>query len=220
MKIKHIYTYILALAMLSCGVGSEETETENPLTEFSDALNELNEELSENAIIQEIYTISSESAGDFSLGGAIPSSTDTYSVTEETVMTETEEGPYEELVYKVSDDRVDLLQITREYDYETSEYLDLIGEMNIYSDRFQTSNGIGVGSTLAEFMETYPDYEIWYTYISDMYVVETPGLTVQFLLDGNGYKGDYPDGVGEIVDLTAENFNTDTKIVTVRMYKI
>ncbi|NOQ72259.1 MAG: hypothetical protein GQ574_09675 [Crocinitomix sp.] len=222
MKTIRLIPFIAIATLVSCG-GEQKPEKpiepENPLAELTEIFEDLNEELSEIDGIQEIYTITSESAGDFTLGGAIPVSTDEYTVKEENITTDTEEGPFTETVYNVSDENENLLQIMLEYDYETGEYKDAIGEMNIYSDRFQTVEGIGMGSTIIEFMDAYPDYKIWYTYVSDMYVIETESLGVQFLLDGSGFEGEI-SGSSDMEILSAEDFSADTKIVTVRMFKI
>ncbi len=220
MKIIRIIPVFAAATLLSCGGEPIEEETQNPFEELTEVLEDLNDELSEIDGVQEIYTITSGSAGDFNLGEAIPASSDEFDVKEEVAIFESEEGPYEETVYKVSAENEELLQLSPAYNYETGEYMDEIGEINIFSDRFQTAEGIGAGSSLTDFMEAYPDYKIWYTYVSDMFVIETESLAVQFLIDGEGYKGDYPEITGDMIELSKEDFETDTKIVMVRMYKI
>jgi hypothetical protein len=220
MKTKYVIPVLSALVLTACGGDPVVEETENPLAELNEIMEDLNEDLTEIEGIQEIYSITSEAAGDFILGEKIPESTEDYSVEEKIETYESEEGPYEETVHIVSNGDEELLRITPQYDYETGEYLDEIGEMNISSDRFQTTEGIGAGSTLADFMEAYPDFKIWYTYISDMYVVETEGLSVQFLLDENGYVTDYPEIDSDMVEISKDDFDATTKIVSVRMFKL
>lgn len=220
MKIIRIIPVFAAVTLLSCVEEPAEEETQNPFEELTEVLEDLNDDLSEIDGVQEIYTITSGSAGDFNLGEAIPTSSDEFEVKEEIETFESEEGPYEETVYNVSAENEELLQLSPAYDYETGEYLDEIGEINIFSDRFQTAEGIGAGSSLNDFMETYSDYKIWYTYVSDMYVIETEDLDIQFIIDGEGYKGDYPEITGDMVELSKEDFEDDTKIISVRMYKI
>ncbi|MFT5821192.1 MAG: hypothetical protein ACI8ZM_002441 [Crocinitomix sp.] len=219
MKTIHLIPIAALSFLISCGGDQKPVEPVAPENPLAEILENLNDELSEIEGIQEIFPITSESAGDFKLGDAIPVSTEDYSVAEENITSETEEGPNTEAVHNVFDDNGELIQISCEYNYETGEYIDAIGEINIYSDRFQTAEGIGVGSTITEFMTAYPDFKIWYTYVSGMYVIETEVLDVQFLLDETGFQGEVED-VLDMVILNAEDFKIDTKIVTVRMYKI
>lgn len=206
--------------MLLFACGGEENQADQLTEELNDALETITEEIPnlEEEIV--IYDITNDKAGDFGIGDAIPTSSDDYMVEEKTVLIQSEEGPYEETIHSVSNTDEELMVITPEYDYETGEYTDNIGEINVYSDRFQTAEGIGVGSSLEEFMETYTDFSIWYTYVSDMYVIETEQYNAQFILDGKGFEGDIDSfAAGEMFDVSASDFDLETRIVTVRMFK-
>ena len=81
----------------------------------------------------------------------------------------TEEGPSEETSYVVSGKGVDLLTILPEYDYDTGNYTENIGEIIVLYDKFRTMDNIGVNSTIEEFQKAYPDFKLWYTYVSGIY---------------------------------------------------
>lgn len=96
------------------------------------------------------------------------------------------------------------------------------GEIDLLTNDFQTEKGIGVGSTIEEFVAAYPDYKIWYTYVSNKYVIETPGLPeVEFILDPLSFIGD--ENVlneSDMVTLTMGQMNVKAKITTIKVFEI
>lgn len=60
-------------------------------------------------------------------------------------------------------------------------------------------------------MAAYPDLKIWYSYVSDIYVIETPRLDkIQFLLDGNDFiKEGGPDFDNDMTILQPSEFKKD-----------
>ena len=111
-----------------------------------------------------------------------------------------------------------LLQISFKYDYEKGDYSNKIGDILIKHKIFRTEENIGVESTIDEFIDSYPDYYIWYTYISGMYVIESTDMKTQFLLDENGYIGKKELMAGDMVELSKEDFSSNTKIIAIRIY--
>ena len=95
-----------------------------------------------------------------------------------------------------------------------------IWEFKITSPEFKTSEGLGVGATISDFIETYPDYSLWYTYVGDWFVLETPKYKgVQFKLDENGFLSTQKDITRrDQVALLLSDFNPETKITDIRIY--
>lgn len=167
---------------------------------------------------QQNYLILDRSAGKFKIGQPIPfpSSSDSYKVIRESQVRMTEEGPYEETVYVVREGNEDLLNIIPRYNYETETYTDTIGEIIVLSPKYRTPNGIGVNSTITEFIHQYPDYHIWYTYVSGMYVIESNDLKAQFILKEKDFTGTL-NVTSEITPLEKSDFKADAKILKVRL---
>ena len=89
--------------------------------------------------------------------------------------------------------------------------------MVVLSEKFKTNHGIGVNSTLTQFIKTYPEYSLWYTYVSDLYVLETPIFEGQFLLSSEDYNGEI-DNYSDIIELQKEDFNPETRIKQIRIF--
>ncbi|MDR2911427.1 MAG: YbjP/YqhG family protein [Bacteroidales bacterium] len=134
------------------------------------------------------YLITDHAIDMFLIGGEIPHYSDRYSITK-TIETRTEEGEEFEIpVYTVSENGQNLLNIKTEYDYNTEQFSEKVGSIYILSDKFKTAENIGLHSTIEEFMEAYPDFTIWYSYINRWYVIETKQFDfIQFFLDGNDF---------------------------------
>ena len=73
-----------------------------------------------------------------------------------------------------------------------------------------------MNSALEEFIQAYPEYTIWYTYVSDMYVVETEEVEAQFLLKAEDFTGEMEvDSV--MTPLEKGDFKEGARIAKVRM---
>jgi len=123
-------------------------------------------------------------------------------------------------VYFIFDNGVNVFEIETAFDFDSKESSDIIGEITILSDKYKTAEGIGVNSTIQDFITAYPDYTVWYTYISGMYVIETKQLEVQFLLDGDDYIGKEIEIEieSDIIFLKSADFKKDAKIKSVRIF--
>jgi len=80
-------------------------------------------------------------------------------------------------------------------------------------DGYQTPDHIGVGATIIDFGKTYPDFRLWYTYISDKYVLDSEllGVKIQFLLDKKDFIGKI-DFNEDISYLKLSDFKINSKI--------
>lgn len=168
--------------------------------------------------------ITGQSVGKFHIGRSIPGeqSVAPNQLSKETMTTSTDEGPYEETVYVLKDQEQVLLHFKPEFDYETMQFNRKTGEIIIFSDLFRTEKGIGVGSKLKDFIQKYPDYKLWYTYVSGMFIVETPelGAGVQFNLDPKDFKGDVSNVDSEMTILKSADFRSGAKIRQIRVFKV
>lgn len=130
-----------------------------------------------------------------------------------------EEGEEYEIPLKIVYSPIeDVLEIQIENNTSKEESDLIIMEMKLQSDFYKTKENIGVGSTIDEFMEAYPDHTIWYTYVSDRCVIETPELEgVQFVLDVNDLL-EPVNWSSDMETLDAGEFKEGSKIKSVRVY--
>lgn len=167
------------------------------------------------------YLIKEKTVGSFQIDGSILSQINDWTIKKEVQTRYTEEGDEEYLTYIVSENGQKMLSIDPKYDYNTGKYLnDIAGEIMIFSDKFKTEEGIGVGSFIGEFTEKYPDYELWYTYVSDSYVLDRKSqIGQQFLLDPNDFIGDESKLYGgDMVTLKPSDFKEGSKIKKIRIF--
>lgn len=119
-------------------------------------------------------------------------------------------------VYSIYDGKEKLLKV---YPENSDEGLNAkVIEIQIISKRYKTSEGIGVGSKLTDFLKTYSDNSFWYTYVSEKFVAETKSYTgIQFLI--NGYsKSKNKLGRSDMDILTSSDFSSRSKIISIRVY--
>jgi len=92
------------------------------------------------------------------------------------------------------------------------------GEIIVTSDKVKTIRNIGVNSTIEEFARAYPDFGIFYTYVSWKYWLSTDQYPkIQFLLDKNDFLAEW-DG-STIQELSASDFKPNSKISKIRIYE-
>ena len=162
------------------------------------------------------YVIANKTVGDFKIGNEIefPSKNDAYKVEEE-ILTKMVEGyAEEETVYTVSNDDKKLLLLKVEVGNATK----IIKEILVYSEKFKTNEGIGVSSTIEEFIAKYPTYKIWYTYVSDRYILETESVNAQFILNKTDFTGGELKISSDQMFLKKTDFKATAKIVEIRIY--
>jgi len=169
------------------------------------------------------FLIIDKSAGRFKIGEQIsnPYQSDDnvdYKM-ERTERTETREGTEEKIIeYAFSRYSDTMLIIKPMYDYTTDAYTDKTGEIIILSEKYKTKDMIGINSTIDDFIKIYPDYRLWWTYVSDMYVLEseTAGENIQFLLDADDCIIT-PNTDSDITILSRDDFKKDTQIKKIRI---
>ncbi|WP_203292534.1 hypothetical protein [Luteirhabdus pelagi] len=162
------------------------------------------------------FRIGNSSAGIFKLGDSLPTAAfyHEYSISTKEIVKRSEGSMVTTMVYTVSDDEEELLQLKPSYRNKH-----IIGEIIILSPLFKTPKGIGVGSDLNSFFKAYPDGILWYTYVSDRFVAETEQLEAQFLLDEDGFTATVSSDE-EIIPLKRTTFKPDTEIKRIRLWKV
>ena len=161
------------------------------------------------------YLINEKGVLGLFIGNTMPEKLDGYKLIKSVKIVE--EGN-EEPEISLTDDNAELLQIGFEYDQEKGNFNNKIGEILIKDKRFRTERSIGVESTIEDFINSYSNYYIWYTYISGMYVIQSRDMKIQFILNENGYIGKKNLMENDMVELKKEDFSANTRIVRIRIY--
>ncbi|ANQ50383.1 hypothetical protein MY04_3015 [Flammeovirga sp. MY04] len=171
----------------------------------------------QNISVDENFLISGVSAGKFKVGREIPVNFDKFQLYKDSREIHSEDGIQSQIYYNVfyGDDVV--MQVTPRYDYNKKAWDHKISEIVIQSDKFKTAKGIGVNSTIEEFIAQYPDYEIWYTYISGIYVIESKSERAQFMLDENDFIGKI-EIENDLNVLSKTDFKQNSKIKSIRLF--
>lgn len=193
----------------------------NPVNQRPDTTKaDAREATKDNAPCESKYTIQAGGAYLFSIGQPVPAQADGYSITKgfETRREEGEE--YAVPLYTISEKGENLLNLEPFYDDNAGRYSEIIGNIYILSEKFRTAENIGLQSTLEAFTEAYPDFTIWYSYVSDRYVIETNRLdNIQFLLDGKDFlKEGGPDFDSDRTILKPSEFKKGGKIKAIRIF--
>ena len=190
------------------------------------------------------FTISEKRAGIVCIGKKIPCSKikEPYKIIKENSITIFVNGEKDTQstynIYKSNNDQFALISLSplhnnetmmdisaratyKEIDRDTTNYVDVIGEINIYGRDFKTNKGIGVGSSIKQIVEAYSSYKIYYSYNSYKYIIETPDLhNVQFVINEFAFKGikTKSDHTGiEILD--KNSFDENYEITTIRIFQ-
>ncbi len=165
------------------------------------------------------YLIAEKQAGPFRVGAGIPGPTTMmkYQMRIEQRTRITEEGPVNESVTVISEDGIDLLWLKPGIIATSTDYNNTIREIIIISPKYRTRNNIGIGSTIGDFVKAYSDHRTWYTYVSEMWVIETPTVNAQFILNGADYIGPGPDIKSDQTELSSLDFKDTGKIKMIRL---
>lgn len=209
---KRLLFIALATVFVACG----ESEESNDTNEQSEETVESTEENAEEEFVHvNTPTIEPGVVGMFELGAKVPTLPEDLNSRVGTASAGEGEEIRTTVIYNSYEDMVDLHM----EDNPDGHMEDLhIVEMIVHSDYYQTADKVGVGSTVEHFAEVYPDYEIWHTYVSDRYVLETESLIgVQFLLDFHDCKVT-PKNDSEMQALQLTDFREGAKIQSIRVY--
>jgi hypothetical protein len=162
------------------------------------------------------YFIAHDAVGDFNIGGEQPNTIpNTYTIKKETISLMSEGEEYEESIYKVMEDGKEVFTYKLGYDDMPESELP-IENVEILSGKYRTTENIGVNSTIDEFIAAYPDYKIWYSYVGDIYVIETANYNAQFLIGENDFIGTH-NSKSDTEELEKSDFKEGAKIIKIKM---
>lgn len=199
---------LLLLFSIACKDKSENSEN----SENSDNIQPIeNTELERSTNRPEL--ISESHVGKYSIGGLLPTRSEIYEIQKEKQIRFTESGPEKEMVYILSRNGSEELLLKPET--PTGKTID---EIFVLSENYKTQKGIGVNSSLTDFIKAYPNYKLWYTYVSDRYVLENSKSNIQFLLDKNDFIGKKEQNDVK-VPVKASDIKKGAKIIKIRIYK-
>jgi len=145
---KKLLTIVLAFSLISCGGNKEDKTTDSDTTSVDSTEVSLNNEME----------ISSGSLGDIKIGMPIADLEEMFNQDQIKIVTESMEG-MEYKIYELYFNEKSKLSVTIEPFDEEGE--DVIYRMNVYDENCKTTDGLGVGSTVAELKETYV-VDSWY----------------------------------------------------------
>ncbi len=219
MKKIFITTIILSLLFFGCNSKSSNSDSDKKAkSENKQLVDDKEETKPKQTETADDYLLLDKLVGKFKIGSTIPfpEASDDYKINKETQTRMTEEGPMEEIVYVVIKQGQELMQLKPKYDYNTGQYTQEIDEIIVSSSIVKTKKGIGVGSTIEEFIAQYPDYKIWYTYVSGMYVIETDKIKAQFILNEKDFIGKL-NITGDVITLKKDGFKEGAKVLKIRV---
>jgi len=162
------------------------------------------------------FLITEKGVPGISLGDTMPDKLQNYQLVKSTI--DAGEGNQQPVI-NILENNLEMLQISFRYNAETDNYNNIVSEILVKNIKYKTPEGIAVQSTIYDFVTSYPNYVLWYTYISNMYVIQSKNNKIQFLLDSKGYTGKKDLTQSDMVELTKDDFLTDTKITAIRIYE-
>ena len=163
-------------------------------------------------------TFNGSRVGQFRIGARLPASAEPFSLARKTETISGEEGETLEVVtVTASLNGVPYLQLLPEPGYEGGQPGNSISQILILSDRYKTPEGFGVGTKLDEFTYNYPQFKLYYSYVSERYWAETGIDPMQFNLDPADYTQEIKI-TSDMMDLDPNDFKLSTRIQSIRVY--
>ncbi len=223
---KNIVLLVL-IGALAFGCSSEETTKENTTSTNVEkhSKEKVGHEVNKNT--KKIITkhedtkklITNGAVGRYVLGQQlpIPYPEDNYRITKEVEEVMEEGEKRKEITFKVTESGNYALKIIPMEGEDPNKSLRTMSELIVYSEKYKTGKGIGVGATIEDFIVQYPDYSLWYSYVGDQFVVQAPHLQAQFYLDAKDFKGK-KDTSSDKVSLSKDDFAAGAKIQSIRVY--
>lgn len=151
----------------------------------------------------------------FIIGKQIPFNTVNYSIKKEIV---TFEEAIEEPVYIVLENGQEMFNIRPKFDYDKEVFTDKIEAITVFSNKFKTVEGIGVGSSIEDFVKTYHHFKTWYSYIGGQYWIETEQYKrLRFILDENDYLKEIKFD-SDLTKTELSDFKKQSKIKEIRIF--
>lgn len=202
---KHIFLIILALIFGSCKFDSNKEQKTEEKSEIFTTL--------EGGEV--CYTIGDHYAGEFIIGEEVPKQEylENFTIRKDKTTKSIEGEKVTEIRYSILKDEEELLLLIPTIN---NDQLEIVQEIEVVSDKYKTSFGITVGSELEEFVSAYPEYKIWYSYVGDICVIESPEIQAQFLLSKEDLTGKI-ENTNDVVELNVSDFKPNSKIRKIRL---
>lgn len=164
-------------------------------------------------------SIDATHAGSFAIGERIlVGKQKTGELVQKKTITRMEEG--EQIVndvFEVYKNNQLVLKIKGSYD-QANQPTNIISDIEVLSAAYKTDAGIGIGSSLASARRSYPNNEIYYSYVCDCIWLENgTDYQMQFHIDKHNYQKTLPTHVDSVA-LDSTGFDTNAKIKKVRIY--
>ena len=196
---KLIFALALALGLASCG--NQPKTNENP----SDG------NVQETPAV--MVTETPFDWGTLKLGSEIPDKIEGCTIEPVTYMAEGEE----QVKYAVKKDGELLAEFEPEFDLESMEFTKTIGEMNVYSDQYQTAGDFHVGSKINDVLAAYPEAFTFVAVDGNIYV-DVKGT--QFMVLPEDYEGKLPEVKSDEGAIIAKpTFKPDAQVKMIRVYE-
>lgn len=212
---KLVYILLISPLMFSCGGDSDDDEQEETTeTVTTDEVVEA-EVAPENS-----FLIAPNVVGIFKIGDAVPALLPTeLSMRQFNEDEKNEKGEIIEhthnVIFNQLEDVVELIMIHGDAEHHEDKQ---IGEMMVLSDYYQTSEAMGVGSTIEEFEAAYEDATIWYASKSNSYMLESETvLGAQFILNNDDCIRPVKSSQ-EFKKINFGHFKEGARIIQVRLY--
>ncbi len=173
----------------------------------------------EREFSEQKYLIRNNGVDIFLIGLDMPTQADGYSITKRIETREEEGEEFKMLVYTVSENGQEMLNIEK-YIQGESASSDRIDNIYLLSNKFKTAKNIGLHSTIEDFTAAYPNFTIWFSYISGWYVIDTEHFVgIQFFLDGNDFiEEGGPKFESDRTILKPSEFKKGSKITGIRIW--
>ena len=193
---------IILLLIYSCKDGKTNKEIESAAKEITSKNN---------------YKISDKNVGAIFVGKEMPNEVKNFKIEKKSRQIIEEGSEFIENYYQISDEDENLMTCILEYEKGQEK---IIREILISSTKFKTNKNIGLNSSIETFVKAYPDYNIWFSYVSKRFVIQSNTMEkVQFLLNADDYIGSteylYEN---DMVYLKKEDFKKNSKITKIRLF--
>lgn len=164
----------------------------------------------------EKLALAKKAAGPFVVGAKFPSLGKFPQSNFTIKMEDYEEGLEEYADYEVLDGETIIMKLVKCNDVNDE---DIIGEITVYSPEMKTAEGIGVGSTIEEFYNTYNNVELCAFFTGNIVLECDQYKGCQFMLSESDYKKDlWSDFDSDMKVLKPSDFKTGAKIKAIRIY--
>ena len=154
------------------------------------------------------FDIKQGSVGDILIGGKIDQISKEYTINKKIETGYTEDGgEYEQVVFEIYKEGNLLLKLDQEPIGKTINWI------GVLSTKYKTIRGIGIGSTINEFIKSYQNYIIRYEYLAGEFIIRANELeNVKFQFEDPGYSGSKTEE-----NLKYSDFNPNSRIVSISL---